>query len=843
MPSQSIRVSKQCLVGIALLFWTLSTSISPRVWGRENAEQPSPSDGRKILNELAQISIDPQKTFTIRELNLDRDSLHITLHRGTLAFFTPVHRRVTGAVFVGDGEIVVIPPTKIEKFQLNKFSGSPVLTERFLSAVFRFTDQTFEEVSKAAEEENPLAPTDLRLERAWDDAVRSLSFNLNFRILQNLLGSSPHSFFHSSINGQTLGWFEAWKDDRAEEPILLGRVTHVAEINYADVWCSFRPVRTSEGASPSGRRLLQQYDLTSVDIDGQIAEDARLTATAQVKLVSLSAGDRLLPFELARGLKLASVEDGGHHPLDFFQNTLLEDAEVTQRGNDVVYVLLEHPTLDQEPLTLIFNYSGDVITDLGNGIYFVGERGTWYPNHGLSDMAKYHLKFHYPADKTLVATGYLVSESTSGATKTSEWDSGDNIGVAGFNYGDYLMKQQELNQTTVQVFANRGLEDVVRNLQQRLEQIWVARFLAQQQARSHLKTPLDLSAPAILPALDAHSMLTNIINDTLSALQFYESWFGPYPYKKLAISQIPGRFGQGWPSLCYVSTLTFLTREQQAALGMNQDNQLLFSQLLRAHEIAHQWWGNEVTANSYHDVWLMEGMASYAALLYAASKDTKEADFTDAMRRLKTRLLGKDKENETVEGAGPIWLGWRLYSSKTPAGYQSIVYDKGAWVIHMLRMLMRDPRAESDAPFISALKDFLNRHRGNNASTEDFKHVMEQHMTAGMDLDGNHKLDWFFDQWVYDVGIPEYEFGYFITGSPAKGYIVSGKVRQSGVPASFEMPVPIFAHYGNQVTRIGSVTVFGEETRFRIPLDGSKPKPSKISLNNDESVLCVVKSK
>lgn len=843
MMGRRIQIKTTYFVTVLAVTLVGGISVSPGNHYHEGLASVKITDGKTVLNELAQVSIDHRNTFKIREVNINRDALHLTLHRGTLAFFTPVHGRITGAVFVGDGEILVMPPNKIEKFQLNKFTGSPVLTERFLSAVFRFTDGTYDEIMKAVDESSPPEPAELSLENTWGEAVRALSLNLNFRILQNLLGDRPHAFFHAAINGQTQGWFEAIYDDRGFEPVLLGRVTQEAGISYPDIWCSFRSPRNKTGQTEIDLRQLQSYDIVAVDVDAEISATARLTATSTIHLKSMAEGERLLAFELSRELKLTSVEDENHHPLDFFQNSLLEASEIAQRGNDLIYVLLDRPISLNESITLVFRYSGDVITHLGNGIFFVGDRGTWYPNHGIFDAAHYHLKFHFPSSMALVATGNLIRETIQDSTKISEWDSEGNIGVAGFNFGDYLTTSQKMGQVEVSVFANRGLETVVRNLQQRLDQARAARMTNTPLTRPRGLIPIVPPEPVIFPSINVQSMLSNIIHDTGSALHFFESWFGSYPYKKLAISQIPGRFGQGWPSLCYVSTLTFLTREQQVALGMDRDSQFLFSQLLRAHEIAHQWWGNLVTSRSYHDTWLMEGTANYSAYLFAASKDPKEKDFLEEMRHLKSHLLEKTREGQTVESAGPIWLGWRLFSSKTPTGYQNIVYDKGAWVIHMLRMMMRDSQNESDGRFIKAIKDFLERFRGEPASTEDFKKTIEQHMTAAMDLENNHKMDWFFDEWVYDIGIPEYQLSYTLGGTPEKGFVVSGKVEQSGVPAAFEMPVPVFAHYGNHTVQIGTVTVSGEGTPFRLRLPGSKSKPSKISLNDNEAVLCAVKPK
>lgn len=830
-------------VGCSLAF-NLSSSTSPlHGQGFRDAPTSPRHEGRLILNELAEIAFDPKNTIMVRDINIDRDSIHLTLNRGTLAFFTPVHGLVTGAVFLGEGEILVLPPNKIEKFQLHKFTGSPILNEKFDSAVFHFTDNTFQEITRELRESSPQESTVLNLDTTWKEAVHDLSLNLNYRILQNLLATPQKTLFHASLHGISLGWFEAFYDERANEPVLIGRVTHDQGRDFADIWTTFRSPRTSPADPRRFLRETQLFDITSVTIAAQIDERAYFDATAKVTFKFILDGERMLPFELSRALKITSVEDDAHHPLDFIQNSLLEAEEVGQRGNDLVFVLLDNPSRKNSTMTLHFRYAGGVISNLGSGIYFVGERGTWYPNHGLTDRAIYHLKFEYPAAMTLVATGNRISETVQETHKISIWDSEGEIGVAGFNFGEYLTKSRRVKNTDVEVYANRSLDDVVRSIQTRIDQIRAARLIAQQQARSRGQPFPPLPEPTDVPNISTQTLLSNVINDASSALQFFESLFGSYPYRKLALSQIPGRFGQSWPSLCYVSTFAFLTPSQQSSLGVSRDAQFTFSQIMRGHEIAHQWWGNLVTTQTYHDLWLTEGMANYAAYLFAGSKDPREKSFLVEMRRMKSHLLEKTRSGQSIESAGPLWLGWRLYSSKTPAGYQEVVYEKGSWVMHMLRMMMRDPHSESDERFFTAIRDFLKTHRDQTASTEDFKKTIEKYMTSQMDLEGNRKLDWFFDEWVYDVGIPEYRFNYSIKGSKGVGFVATGKIEQSGVPAGFEMPVPLFAHYGNREVWLGNVIVSGEEASFRFALPNPAVQPARLSLNENEAVLCVVKSK
>ncbi len=128
---------------------------------------------------------------------------------------------------------------------------------------------------------------------------------------------------------------------------------------------------------------------------------------------------------------------------------------------------------------------------------------------------------------------------------------------------------------------------------------------------------------------------------------------------------------------------------------------------------------------------------------------------------------------------GPIWLGPRLIRGGTDEDYQVIVYQKGAWILHMLRNLFLDLRTLDDGRFLSMLKDLHRSYRGKELSTEAFQSHVEEH--AGIDL------DWFFEQWVYGSAIPTYRVSY--RGEPAEGggYRVTARLRQENVPEDFRM--------------------------------------------------------
>ena len=126
-----------------------------------------------------------------------------------------------------------------------------------------------------------------------------------------------------------------------------------------------------------------------------------------------------------------------------------------------------------------------------------------------------------------------------------------------------------------------------------------------------------------------------------------------------------------------------------------------FFQEVGSHEISHQWWGHIVGWKSYHDQWLSEGFAQFSAGLYAhkALGEKKYKTFleTDRAMILAQLPLSTIRAND----AGPIWMGQRLDTEKTPAAFQYLVYAKGGFVLHMLRMLLYDYARGDDSRFIA----------------------------------------------------------------------------------------------------------------------------------------------
>jgi aminopeptidase N len=338
-------------------------------------------------------------------------------------------------------------------------------------------------------------------------------------------------------------------------------------------------------------------------------------------------------------------------------------------------------------------------------------------------------------------------------------------------------------------------------------------------------------------------MADSALADAQNASRIYNAFFGKLPYTRIAMTQQPApNFGQAWPTLVYMPYIAFIDGTQRAQLLGTRGGTDNFWRYVAPHEIAHQWWGHVIGWDSYHDQWMSEGFAEFSASLYVQliRGNDKFVDFWEDQRRriVDSSPATKDRKPYTV---GPVTQGYRLNNGKTGGWIaQSLIYPKGAYILHMLRMMMYDHSKGGDARFQAMMKDFVQTYFNQDVSTEDFKRAVEKHMTPQMNVDKSGNMDWFFNQWVYGMEIPSYKFDYQI----AQDGTLSGRITQSGVSDNFAMLVPVYLDFGKGWVKLGSGTVYGNSTlelqNIKLP---SVPKRASICAFNDVLALGVQNSK
>jgi Peptidase family M1 domain len=273
----------------------------------------------------------------------------------------------------------------------------------------------------------------------------------------------------------------------------------------------------------------------------------------------------------------------------------------------------------------------------------------------------------------------------------------------------------------------------------------------------------DLRRFQALQSMAPSKMTKYALEQTRAQLQLCSHYFGKSPYEQIYITEQPNfNFGQSWPNLVYLPISAYTDSTQRWMLFGNIDPKFTgLVQEVTPHEVAHQWWGHAVGWATYHDQWLSEGFAEFSAGLFlqqAMAGDWRK-DYVDFWERLRKRILEKNAFGITPNDAAPLWMGLRAESPRTEQAYQNVTYPKGAYVLQMLRSMMYDPDSQ-DKRFIDMMHDFVESYRDRDASTEAFQAVAERHMTKAMDLAGNGRLDWFFDEWVYGMQVPRYDFDY-----------------------------------------------------------------------------------
>lgn len=785
---------------------------------------------RELYDRLNAVRVEPSSTYDIEpshRLELRRADVLFSFERGKIALLQTFNDRATGLVFLGRGHILASPRALVEKQQMARFLGAPVLDQDFTSACLRFTDDTSTELLRQLELAGISPHHDIRFAATWDPLLEVLNPAQSLRVLFDILSDHPKPFFFAAVDGVSAGRFDMLLDPLRSESLLLAQLKKNVIGSFYDVWVSSKVPQIPAPAT-SFRALRYSIDTT-------ILPNNSLEARTQVRFRADTGGERLLVLQLSRLLALDDLTDERGEPLIFFQNEGLTLRERGTRGNDYLYVVFPSPPARGSEFTVTFRYKGSVIEDSGNGVLYVGSRQSWYPHLGdPAEFADYDLTMRWPRRLRLVATGTKLDEHEEGELRVGHWRTEKPTSVAGFNLGEYASASVSSEGHSIDVYANRVLEQALGN---RLNSpvFDTPRFPGVYGPEGQNPARMAAIIPATPSPADALKELAHEID---SSIHFYEAFSGPFPFQKLGVSQIPGTFGQGWPGLLYLSTLSFLPTTAQQRAGIPENAQELFTQLVPFHEVAHQWWGNVVGWSSYRDQWINEAIANYLALLFADSQKNSNHSLRVWLVRYRQRLTEKPPlDAEAPVDIGPLDLGSRLSSSKSPDGFERIVYPKGSWVIHMIREMLRQPGAKNpDARFVALLHTLATKYAYRALSTNDLQHEIEAVMTPAMDLEGGRSMEWFFEQWVRGTAIPHYRVEFSVHHSE-KGSILRGKLFQSEVPRSFIAPVPLYANFGSgQLSFLGMVLAEGPETSFHFTIQTA---PRKILIDPRMTLLCV----
>jgi GNAT superfamily N-acetyltransferase len=758
------------------------------------------------------------RAVEVRDFTLTRDAMQFTFASGSFHLLEEASGRTFGAVFVGDGSYSLSPATAGELRHLRLVTSDPkleALTDRFENAVLFFSDTTEREIFAAGTEQQRPAPQ--RAVQAYDEHMRlqkrEFQLNIHLRLLADMLNDRPSAggVFVAAVDGRRLapalyivdplgiGNFAAqYAFFGGEEVAFLSSDQENGGFWYLSTY-------RDQAREGHGKALLRRAEALHYDVRTTIGSRSAINGETTIRLRALQPGLRVLPIHLLPKLRLTHA-DTGSNELQFVQEDvrlgawkrLFQD----EAADGDAALVFPAPLPVGEPVEVRIEYKGtDVLQPVGVESYSVRARESWYPNlHAFIDTATYRLTFRHPRSMNLVAVGTLQSETVEQGDKVSVWSSTEPMRVAGFNYGRFekRSRRDEVTGVAIDVYTNRSWQ----------------------------KKAEDVMA------------------DTVNALRTGHAFFGPPPHATLSVTQqSEWFFGQSWPTLVYLPTIS-LTTQSERVMGFERAGPRNIADLnefvdsVGWHEVAHQWWGHKVGWQSYRDQWLSEGFSEFTAAL--ALQFTRNMDqYTRYWDRRRSDITERRGGTVANHNAGAMTQGWRLGTKWSPGAPKAMIYYKGAFVLHMLRMLMWEPASDRpDTRFIAMMRDFIDTHAGGAPSTRDFQSVVERHIVPEMNATGDGRMDWFFEQWVYGTEIPSITSDLRAESTGDGRYRLTGTVSQSKVSDRFLSVVPLYADFGGgSYGRVGMIRLAGNETRtVDVTVQMQRP-PRRVVVNLRNDVL------
>jgi hypothetical protein len=725
--------------------WTLDLSQVEEGWRIASASRLAHVTG------LYRLALNPAKQFDIRNLAVQAPDLTLSMTSGS-AFVAETPDGVTAVVLVGRGTMRFAPPEAAERIQVRIFSGDDVLTTPFDAAFVRVRPEDF--ASRF--------PQDTLVERTPDardlDKAREIFEEYIGRTLQiNLTDLSPDRW---SITPQA-GDFIAEVRTNDFGSLTYSRARGDAE----DITVFDRKKRRNISVYASAEKLatrgrfyneddLVDYDILEYQLDAAIVPEREIVqGTARLKLKVRAAAVTTINLRLAEQLTVAAVSspDFGRllHLRVVNQNSLLVSLPGSVPNGSEFWLAIQYggrmppQELDREAIHVAQDPVRDPIVLPPEPRFIYSNRSYWYPQSVVSDYATVKMKITVPAEYDVIGTGQPVGEPASPP----------------------------------------GVADGPRRLVYLFESERPVRYLACVISRLRDVESHDVpGAPGSgdVLKLDVRSNPRQVgrarsLGDRAAAIfAYYAKLVGDIPYPSFTLG-VTERELPGGHSPAYFAVVD---QPQQASLTWRNDpvNFDSYPSFFVAHEIAHQWWGQAVGWKNYHEQWLSEGFAQYFAALYA-EEQLAPGVITNVLRQMRRTAMNESSE-------GPIYLGYRLGHIKGEAKvFRSVIYNKAAMVLHMLRRLIGD-----DA-FFTGVRTFFAEWKYRKAGTDDLIAVMEK--ASGRDLSS------FFDAWIFGASIPTARFSHRMDGSR-----IVLRLEQAGNPMEFPVAVRLTYRSGREHTVI-----------------------------------------
>lgn len=733
-----------------------------------------------VYADLVGLSPVRNQVAQVRDLVIRRDVGSLELTSGQLAILSQVGGRTVAVAFSGQGVFHFAPPTRVEQGRLREFRKVAALDEPFTDLLIVFCDSTLDELrSRVTFEEGPVpGGVEHKVRRMLSYLGERDDRTLDPDLLRPLLNRERNALFYAYMTKDGNDpWMFMINPYETESVRLLVRARHSGYTRAAEVVSQFPAGGDTMPRTLASQRV-EEARIARYEIETWLPQtmtgDLAFSAAARLEITSDTAVGPWVAFGLMSKLKVDSAqwEDTGE-PAVLFKGKDDYTLWVRLRGE------LRPGTV--EPLRLY--YHGDLIDRYGDW-FFIKSSVAWYPQQlGWRNVADFDLTFHYPASMTLASVGERTNLTGDKKTVTSTWKTHQPIRNASFNLGIF------------------DTHDVERAGAPKVSVLW------SEKGHRELKQVMA----------QERNMKERVGLDVAAAMQFFGEVFGPPPVDEFYATEIPYLHGEAFPGLIHLSYATFVLTAKDG-----QD------EVFRAHEVAHQWWGIGVDYASYHDQWLSEGISDFAGLWFMQTRRKDNDKYFRMLDNWRTDIL--DRRGDSLA----IWLGRRMDTyDPRDRNYNVIVYQKGAWVVHMLRMLLLDLQTMNEDRFGAVMKEFYRSYQGQRATTADFQRVLERQL--------GQPMGWFFDQWVYGHAIPSYRVAWQSESTDGGRFQVRLRVQQDDVPPAFVAYVPVKVELEDKSVYRARIKVTGAESEMTLPFVLSS-KPKAMVFNDLDGVLAEVKT-
>lgn len=658
------------------------------------------------FESLYRLRFPGESSTQARNIRLGQKDIVITFPEGQI-YFDNLPGVDTAIIILGRGSVRFQPSDEIEKNQLFRIYGKPVFEEPLEYVYVRGSDDYFRNNLLYERAEWPSSGLDQEVIKNQVYSIFSRNYSRSFTV-------------ENSLTGELLTFLPQSEETVIElKTVKRGEFTYVyspfaeEEISFLDrtndkLLNSYSP--REEGQKRMVVRFGERFEIRHYDIEVSYRpEGGQLAASAVLSLASLTGDLDSLQLRLNPNLQIVKIEDEKGRELFYSRDRLRKYlyvylVEKLPRGGETKLRIFYRgkiipppplsdagPQIRQEEPTILFSISNS---------YLFAQSSVWYPAQVREKFVPFRLLAIVPDGYYCLAAGRLLEQySVKDATSVTELESLGNL-----------------------VFVYESQTPVK----------YISFFIARLNQVKRISNGITIEH---FTTRDWRHQARQVLNEAADIMEKYQKYFGPFAFERLAIVQRywHNHGGHAPAGLVILDQLPFArSRELLITKSTSPIDLSFWPEYYLAHEIAHQWWGHGLTWGSYRDNWLTEGLAQFSSILYLKEKYGQK-NFERILKKISTSVRKRSK-------TGPIILGIRL-SHINFEGYQSIVYNKSALALFLLKDLL------GDDIFFRGLKEFYREFRFQAARTADFRLIMEQ--ISGRDLRS------FFHDWFYSERLPE----------------------------------------------------------------------------------------